>query len=171
LKETIMAEFSNRYALPYLQVGQAQKEVTHNAAVAGIDALLHLAVETAARGTLPEAPVAGQAWIVADGATGEWAGHDGAIMAFDAAGWHRIAPREGCVAWLRDVQRFAILTSGGWRDDGWPVAALRIGARTVLSGGMSVVPTAVGGAVVDVEARAAIAALVAGLRVQGLVAS
>ena len=64
-----------------------------------------------------------------------------------------------------------MLTAGGWRDDGWPVATLRIGARTVLGGGMSVVPPVAGGAVVDAEARTAIAALVAGLRIQGLVAA
>ena len=61
-------------------------------------------------------------------------------------------------------------TAEGWRDDGWPVATLRIGTRTVLGGGMCVVPAASGGSVIDVEARAALTALVAGLRVQGLVA-
>lgn len=165
-----MAELSDRYALPLLQVGQAQKEVTHNEAVAGIDALLHLAVETRALAVPPAAPGAGQAWIVAPGASGDWAGRAGEIASFGAGGWRYVAPRQGCVAWLRDVQRFAVFTAEGWRDDGWPVAALRVGTRTVLGGGMSVVPAIAGGTVVDAEARAALAALVAGLRIQGLVA-
>lgn len=166
-----MAEVSDRYALPLLQVGQAQKEVTHNEALVGIDTLLHLAVESLTRSTPPAAPAVGQAWIVAASPAGIWAGRAGEIASYGAGGWHYVTPQQGCVAWLRDVQRFAVFTAEGWRDDGWPVAALRIGARTVLGGGMSVVPSPSGGTVIDAEARAAIAALVAGLRIQGLVAA
>ena len=165
-----MAETTDRYALPLLQVAQAQKEVTHNEAVSGIDTLLHLAVE-GVLGAPPPTPLPGQAWIVAAAASGAWAGQDGKIAAYGSAGSRMVPPREGCVAWRRDLQRFAVFTGDGWRDDGWPVAALRIGTRTVLGGGMSVVPAASGGSVIDVEARAALTALVAGLRVQGLLAS
>lgn len=165
-----MAEITDRYALPLLQVGQAQKEVTHNEAVAGIDALLHLAVETATRTLPPVAPAIGQAWIVAAGASGEWAGRAAMIAIFGSAGWRYTAPRQGCVAWLGDVQRFTVFTASGWRDDGWPVAALKVGTRTLLAGPATTVPAVSGGAVVDVEARTALAALIAGLRAQGLVA-
>lgn len=147
-----------------------KSEVTHNEAVADIDTLLHLAIE-AVLGAPPPIPLAGQAWIVAMAASGVWAGRDGAVAAYGGAGWRYITPREGCVAWRRDLQRFAVFAADGWRDDGWPVATLRIGSRTVLGGGMSVVPATSGGAVIDVEVRATVAALAAGLRVQGLVAS
>lgn len=166
-----MAEISDRYALPLLQVGQAQKEVTHNEALAGVDTLLHLAVETLGLAVPPSAPVPGQAWIVAASPTGVWTARAGEIASFGAGGWRYVAPRQGCVAWLRDVQRFAVFTADGWRDDGWPVAALRIGSRTVLGGGIGVVPPVTGGTIVDAEVRAALAALVTGLRIQGLVAS
>lgn len=166
-----MAETTDRYALPLLQVGQAQKEVTHNEAVAAVDTLLHLAVETARLASPPAAPTVGQAWIVATGASGEWAGRAAMIANFGSAGWRYAAPRQGCVAWLGDVQRFTVFTAGGWRDDGWPVAALRIGARTLLGAAATTVPVVSGGAVVDLELRAAVAALVAGLRDQGLVAA
>lgn len=165
-----MAEVSDHYALPLLQVGQAQKEVTHNEAVAGIDTLLHLAVESLSRSTPPSAPAAGQAWIVAASPADIWAGRAGEIASYGAGGWRYIAPQQGCVAWLRDVQRFAVFTADGWSDDGWPVAALRIGTRTALGGGLSVIAPPTGGAVVDTEARGAIAALIAGLQIQGLVA-
>jgi hypothetical protein len=48
-----MADKSARYALSLLHSRQAQKEVTHNGAIAGIDALLHLAVESRALSTQP----------------------------------------------------------------------------------------------------------------------
>ena len=72
-----MAETTDRYALPLLQVAQAQKEVTHNEAVVGIDTLLHLAVE-GVLGAPPPTPLPGQAWIIAAAASGAWAGQDGA---------------------------------------------------------------------------------------------
>ena len=165
-----MSELTDRYALPLLQVAQAQKEVTHNEAVAGIDVLLHLSVETATLGVPPASPTVGQAWIVAPGAAGTWAGHAGEVASFGSAGWRFIVPREGCVAWLRDLQHFAVRTGTGWRDDGWPAAGIRIGARLALG----VTPVAVGlptgGTIVDLEARTAITVLVTALRSQGVVA-
>lgn len=165
-----MSELTDRYALPLLQVAQAQKEVTHNEAVAGIDALLHLAVETSTLAVPPVAPSAGQAWIIAAAPTGAWAGHAGEVANFSAGGWRFIVPREGCVAWLRDAQRFAIRMGTGWRDDGWPAVGIRIGSRLVLGALPVTLAAPVGGSVVDVEARSAIVVLVAALRAQGLVA-
>ena len=165
-----MAEATDLYALPLLQVAQAQKEVTHNEALAAIDTLLHLAVETRASTVPPVAPVAGQSWIVAAGATAAWAGREGQIAAFGSGGWRYVVPREGCVAWQRDVQRFAVRTTAGWRDDGWPAAGVRIGTRLVLAGGAPVIAAAAGGTVIDTEARALLVTLLASLRSNGLVA-
>ena len=164
-----MSELTDRYALPLLQVAQAQKEVTHNEAVAAIDALLHLAVESSMLGTPPLAPAAGQAWIVAATASGIWTGHAGEVAVFGSGGWRYVVPREGCVAWLRDLQRFAVRTGTGWRDDGWPAAGVRIGSRLALGASLVSVGLPTGGGVVDNEARVAIGALAAALRSQGLV--
>ena len=165
-----MSELTDNYALPLLQVAQAQKEVTHNEAIVGIDTLLHLAVETATLAAPPVAPVAGQAWIVAATPSGAWAGRAGNVASFGIAGWRYTVPREGCVAWLRDMQRFAVRTASGWTDDGWPAAGIRIGTRIALSGTAPVVALPSGGGTIDAEARAAIAALAGALRAQGVVA-
>ncbi len=164
-----MSETTDHYALPLLQVAQAQKEVTHNEAIAGLDALVHLAVETATLAIPPVAPVIGQAWIVAAAASGSWAGHAGDIASYGTAGWRYFVPREGCVAWLRDLQRFAVRTAAGWRDDGWPASGVRIGTRLALSGTAATVTAASGGAVVDAELRASVAALLVALRGQGMI--
>jgi hypothetical protein len=164
-----MAEVSDRYALPLLQTAQAQKEVTHNEAVTLIDALLHLAVESALLAVPPLAPVAGTGWIIAAGASAAWAGRTGQVATWTSGGWRFVVPRQGCVAWLRDVQHFAVYTASGWRDDGWPVAGLRIGGRLALATAPATVPVPVGGTVVDVETRAALAILLATLRAAAIV--
>jgi hypothetical protein len=48
-----------------LQAGQAQKELTHNEALALIDMLLHAQVESMTVATPPGGAVVGQCWVVA----------------------------------------------------------------------------------------------------------
>lgn len=84
-----------RWALPLLFAGQAQKEITHNEALVLVDALLHGRVESADLDNPPGAPAIGQCWIVAGGASGDWAGHAGAVALWTDGGWRFIAPRTG----------------------------------------------------------------------------
>ena len=158
-----------RYGMPYLQAGQAQKEIMHNDALARIDLLIHLAVES--RRTTAADNVADTSWIVAPGATGAWTGHDGQIALFDGSGWTFVGPLDGCIAFVRDESVFVHYSAGQWRD-AWAVPSLAVGPVT-LSGGAAaaVVADPAGGAVIDVEARAALAKLLATLRSTGLVAA
>ncbi|MBB3034532.1 DUF2793 domain-containing protein [Alteriqipengyuania lutimaris] len=132
--------------LPFLFAGQAQKEASVNEALARIDALLSPSVEGEA--SMPPAdPADGEGWIVGPSAQGLWDGRD-TQLAFHAAGtWLFAVPREG--------QRVFDRSSGClrvWRD-GWLALVLP--------------PAPEGGALVDTEARAALAALVEGLRSTG----
>lgn len=154
-----------RYGLHLLQAGQAQKEVTHNEALARVDALLHLVVDSRRQTT--RVGVEGAAWIVAPGATGDWLNHAGQIAAFDASGWSFVAPRDGCIAFVRDEAVFIHYHGGSWRD-GWPVPRLVLNGQTLTGGGLVSVPAASGGSVVDVEARAALNALLAVVRAMGI---
>lgn len=154
-----------RYSLPLLEAGQAQKEVTHNEAIARLDALLHLVVES--RHVSPVATV-GTTWIVPAGATGDLAAHAGALAAFDDAGRLLIAPRDGCIAFVRDEAAFVHFAAGAWRDD-WSVGALRVGGRGFLAGAVAPIGAPSGGSVIDIEARAALTRLVAALAGLGLV--
>ncbi len=160
---------TSRYALPFLAAGQAQKEVTHNDALARLDVLLHLAVESR-RTAAPTTPAAATAWIVPAAATGEWQGRDGAVAAFDDAGWTYVEPRDGCIAYVRDERGLICFADGSWRD-GWPVPALAVAGQPVLAGDATVVAPPSGGAVVDEEARRSLAALLVALQSQGLVVS
>ncbi len=158
-----------RYALPLLSAGQAQKEVTHNEAIARLDALLHLAVESRTVAA-PAAPAGGTAWIVPADASADWLGRDGAVAALDDSGWSFVVPRDGCIAFVRDEGAFVHFAGGAWRN-GWPVPALEIAGRAVLDGAAVPVEPPSGGMVVDVEARGALASLLAALQSLGLLAS
>lgn len=164
-----MAELSARYGLPLLQSGQAQKEVTHNSAIAAIDALLHLAVESRVLTALPAAAASPGAWIVAAGATGAWAGHSGQIAILDAGGWSFVVPRDGCLAYVRDESVFAVSMGGSWHADAWPVRALSVNGRTMFATAPIALAAPSGGTVIDVQARAALVALTAAMRAMGLV--
>jgi hypothetical protein len=159
---------TTRYALPLLQSGQAQKEITHNEAIGRIDALLQLVVESR-RNALP--PTAnGTAWIVVTGATGDFAAHIGQIAVCDDGGWSFVTPRDGCIAFVRDEGVFVHFAAGIWRD-GWTVPSLVIGGHTFLSGPVLGVTAPSGGTVVDVEARTVVAQLLSALRDLGVVAA
>lgn len=166
-----MAEQTARYALPLLQSGQAQKEVTHNTAVATIDALLHLAVESRTLTAPPVAPLDPGNWIVSAGATGAWSGRTGHVAVLDAGAWSFVSPRDGCLAYVRDEGVFAVRIDGAWHGEAWPVRALTVGGRTMLAATPVALSMPTGGAVIDAEARAAIGILTAALRAMGLVAA
>lgn len=138
---------SARWKLPLLAVGQLQKEVTHNEALALVDALI--APVVAAQGTdePPAAAQIGQCWVVGAAPTGAWAGAAQHLACWTSGGWRLIAPHAGMTARL----------AGG--------TMLRFDGVTWAMPGRVAAPS--GGAVVDSEARAAIAALIAQLQAQG----
>lgn len=139
---------SARFALPLLAAAQAQKEITHNEALALIDGIIHPVIESDSERAPPVDAVAGQAWLVGPGASGEWAGQDGRIALMTGGGWRFVTPVDGMQAWLS-------------------------GARAVFSGGTwSAPPTYAapdGGVVVDVEARNALSTLASALAMAGLI--
>jgi hypothetical protein len=139
-----------RFALPLLFAGQSQKEFYVNEAHALTDALLHAACEGESAAP-PATPGEGEAWIVADGATGEWAGEDGKLAARQSGNWLFATPSDGMRVFDRSTGQM-LLYRDGWR---------RPAAPTVPSTG----------SVIDSEARAAIADLVAALTDAGIFAA
>ena len=132
-----------RYALPLLFPGQAQKEFAVNAAHALADFLIHPAIEGVAAEP-PGGAADGSTWLVAMGASGAFAGQAGKLASLQAGTWVFAAPRDGLRVLDRQTGQH-ILFAGDWRRPAAP-------------------PAPQGGPVVDSEARAAIAALVAALR-------
>jgi hypothetical protein len=166
-----MAESSGRFALPYLQPGQAQKEIFHNEALTRIDALLHPVAETAGLDAPPGSPAAGQCWIIGDTPSGAWVGHAGELVAWSEGGWRFAAPSPGMLVWVADQQLWARRESGGWVIGDFPISSLSVDGDQVVGARQAAIADPTGGATVDTEARTALASLLAAARAHGLIAT
>lgn len=148
MPESLFATCSPRLGLPLLYVGQSQKEATVNELAARVDMLTCLAIE----GEMPSPPASaaeGQSWLVAANPTGEWSGQAGKIAALQGGNWLFAAPFAGLRMLDKSTGQEVRFTTG-WK-------------RTVRPA----LPS--GGAIVDSEARSAIAALVSVLSAAGIV--
>ena len=106
-----------RLNLPLIAASQAQKEVTHNEALALLDALAHLTILDRDL-TAPPAAGDGDTYLVAGGASGTWAGQDGAIASHADGYWTFHAPVLGLLAYVADEGTLAVFTAAGWRNYG-----------------------------------------------------
>lgn len=133
--------------LPLLIAGQAQKEFFVNQALSMLDAL-HAQAVTASQAAPPATPAEGSCYRVTANPTGAWSGHQDHIALRIGGEWRFIAPVEGLLLYDRTASRMMVFRSQ-WHPA--PAPAL---------------PS--GGTVVDTEARAAVTALVEGLRTLGV---
>jgi hypothetical protein len=75
---------------------------------------LHLSVKDRDLTAPPGSPALGDSYIVATGATGDWAGHDGEVAVYTGSGWAFGAPRVGWLALVEDESVLSAYKSGGW---------------------------------------------------------
>lgn len=101
-------------ALPLLSAAQAQKHVTHNEALALLDALTQLSVADRTRSAPPTTPSDGDRHIVAASPTGVWAGRAQAIAWFDVNLWRFLAPEIGWIAWVAAESLALVWTGTTW---------------------------------------------------------
>lgn len=159
-----------RLGLPLLAPGQAQKEMTHNEALALLDLALHGSVRGLAVEQPPAAPAPGQCWIVGAAPQGAWAGHAGALAGWTAGGWRFLEPREGMRLWVEPAGAYWQFVGGQWAAAA-SHGRLIVEGQQVVGARMSAIAEPHGGVVVDAEARAAIVAVLEALRTHGLVES
>jgi Protein of unknown function (DUF2793) len=139
-----------RLSLPMLVAAQAQKEVTHNEALALIDCAIAPVAVAAGVNAPPVDPQNGACWLVGSAPTGAWTGQALALACWTVGGW-----------------RFVQLPVGAW------VANAATGARWQRNTTGWTAPAGVaepsGGAVVDAQSRSAITAILSALRTAGLI--
>ena len=141
---------SPRFGLPLLFAGQAQKETFVNEAHALADMLMHCAIHGESEAP-PADPAEGDAWLVGTDPAGAWAGQAGKLAGWQGGNWLFVTPRRGMRVFdlaAGQDRRYA----GEWLAPDAP-------------------PVPAGGGVIDAEARAAIAALVAAMQQSGIFAT
>jgi len=100
--------------LVLLEQAQAQKEITINEALARVDALLNSGVVDRDLATPPGSPLEGDVYIVAPGATGDWAGKTGHVAYYDQI-WRFIVPNEGLLLWVNDENVHVVYDGVAWQ--------------------------------------------------------
>ena len=160
---------SPRLALPYIQPGQAQKELTHNEALAAVDLVLAASLDGLFVNQPPTSPVIGACYIIGGNPTGAWAGHAHALVGFATGGWRFVTPVEGMTALDKASGRFVIYYQGAWEVGQLRGDVLILNGEQVVGPRLAAVADPTGGTVIDSEARAAIAAMLSRLRDHGLI--
>lgn len=107
---------SVQLGLPYLQAAQAQKHVTVNEALARLDGLVQLVLQTQSLTSPPLVIGDGVAYGVAFGAVNAWSGHDGKVAVGRNGGWDFITPKRGWRALILDEGMQAIHDGSAWRS-------------------------------------------------------
>lgn len=149
--------------LPLIAASQAQKHVTMNEALLRIDALLGRRVEAVSLTVPPSSAEEGAAWVVPEGASGDWSGHSGSIAFWINGGWDFASPRAGWSVFDASNGKTVLFDGVAWVPDA--VAATPGGAATlhhiveidhsVAAGATSTVSAAItaGSQVIGVSAR------------------
>lgn len=110
-----MSENTTNLKLPFIMAAQAQKHVTHNEAIRALDALVQISVEDNDLTAPPLNPVEGASYLIAAPATGDWAGKENTIAAYQDGAWMYYEPNEGWIAWLKDENIQTVYDGTSWQ--------------------------------------------------------
>ena len=160
-----------RWSLPLLEAGQAQKEITHNEALATVDLLTQASVVAVGPDAPPASPMPGQCWVVGTAPTGAWSGRAQALAGWTPGGWRFAGAREGMTVWSEADACVVTFADGQWRIGRLAGTALTIGGVQVVGNREPAIAAPAGGATVDAEARATLTEILGALRGHGLIAS
>jgi len=100
-------------SLSYIASSQAQKEITHNAAINDIDFLAKASVISTTVATPPSSPATGDSYIIAASPTGTWTGFTNCIAGY-YGGWTIKTPQAGWTAWAQNTNRMLYYTGSAW---------------------------------------------------------
>ncbi len=103
-------------ALPRIAAAQAQKHVTHNEALAMLDALVQLSVLSRTATAPPPGTTEGARYLVPVSAGGAFAGKTNQIAQFDGGAWRFLAPKPGWVAHVADEGLMLVFDGAGWKS-------------------------------------------------------
>lgn len=110
-----LADFTPNLSFPFLLPAQAQKHVTVNKSLAGIDSLLLGAVISQQMSAPPAELENGDAFIVSQSADGVWQGREGQLAVWADSAWTFYSPKAGWRFWLNEADEMIVFDGAGWR--------------------------------------------------------
>jgi hypothetical protein len=103
-----------RLGLVSIDTQQLQKEVTHNANLRRLDALVQTVVQDKDLAVPPGAPTAGFLWLLPAAPTGAWSGQGGKLAQFIDGTWSFYDPFEGLRVFVADEDVEYRYTGTAW---------------------------------------------------------
>lgn len=103
-----------RLALPFLQAGQALKNITHNEALQRLDTGLYLSCSDMAVDALPDGPSVNTAVIISDTPATALADRAGDIAVFISGAWVWFTPTAGWTIWDEIGQTLRVFDGTFW---------------------------------------------------------
>lgn len=114
-----MSDLTPRLSLPFILPAQAQKHVTHNEALLGLDALVQLTI-LATRQAPPETVAEGACYLVDDDPADAWLGRAGEVAAFHDGAWSFFKPVLGWRGYFAADEQMRIFDGMVWQDQPLP---------------------------------------------------
>lgn len=160
-----------RLDLPHLVPGQMSKEITHNEALERIDMAVQPVVAGGPLSAPPSGAVVGDSYLVASGATDEWAGQDDALAMRGAGGWLFLSAFDGMTVFDAVSGATLRFRGGAWAADALVGPINDANGNQVVGTRQGAIGLPAGGSTKDTQARTAIGDLVAALAAHGLIAA
>ena len=117
----------------------------------------------------PVSPAVGSCYIVGASPSGTWSGQAGKLAAFTSGGWRFVAPFDGLEAIVRTNGSSAVYRNGAWEIGKLHGSEVAVDGLKVVGARQAAIAAPTGGTTADLEARAAIGAILAALRSHGLI--
>ena len=121
-----MSDSTTRLSLPLMQPAQAQKHITHNEAIARLDLLTQLVIESAGTDTPPASPVEGTIYFTGVAPSGDWSGKPAQLAAYLNGGWEFITPNDGWRLWDKATATLKVWSSGALQNANGTLTTLGI---------------------------------------------
>ncbi len=136
-----------------------------------LDFLVQGVAEAAPVNVPPSSPALGATYLVGPEPAGDWAEHANALACWTEGGWRFCEPFFGLEVLLRSHNLLARFDGENWQVGVVDASAVKVNGRQVLSAQQAAILDPQGGATVDVEARATLAAVLKAIRNHGLIAA
>lgn len=162
---------SARLNLPLLAVGQAQKEVTVNEALQLLEMVTQPLCIGGPENTPALSPEVGESFLCGPNPEGAWSEHANALALWTDSGWRFVSAFDGMeVVSTTDGLRWRY-RGGQWVSGVIQCNEIKVADVKVVGARAAAIPSPQGGAVIDVEVRNTVLAILTALRTHGLIAA